>query len=285
LYPEPDTPEAAEAKKAVLGKATSGAANILGSGSVDSKAGGDRSSIRLRPLDAEIIRAVHSVCPRTIVAVVTAGAVIMEEWRAHAPGLLLSWYSGAEGGHALADVLLGKCDVSGRLPYSIPTTEEHLPEFDMEAEKVTYDKWHGQRLLDQKGWKAAFPLGFGLSYTSFEIGGLEVETKGADEEEFNVTLTVANTGARAGRYIAQVYGQPKGAGEDFPSRVLLGFAPVNLEKGEKKKVSVSASTRPLKRWVKGRGFEWAGKSVVVEVGGFSGDEKALREEVSCEKLT
>jgi len=292
LYPDPDTPEAAEAKKAVLGKAASGGSNILGSGAVDSKAGGDRESIRLRPLDAEIIRAVHSVCPRTIVAVVTAGAVIMEEWKESAPGLLLSWYSGSEGGHALADVLLGKCDASGRLPYSIPTTEEHLPYFDMEATSITYDKWHGQRLLDRKGWKAAFPLGFGLSYTTFSISDLSVEPKDPEfadskheAEMISLTLTVTNTGSRPGRYIVQVYGKPQGAGDDFPSRALLGFAPADLEKGEKKNVSVSASTRPLKRWKTGKGWEWAGKSVVFEVGGFSGDEGALTKEVQYAKLS
>jgi beta-glucosidase len=281
-YPEADTPEAETAKKAVLDMAKGGGSNILGQGDADMKAGGDRASLRVRPIDAEIIKAVASACKKTIVCVVTAGAVIMEEWRKEVPGLVIAWYSGAEGGRALADVLLGEVDASGRLPYSVPSTEEHLPFFDMEATKITYDRWHGQRLLDQKGWEAAFPLGFGLSYTDFEMSG--VKAKAGSGETIDVEVGVKNVGAREGRHIVQVYGKLVDAGGDFPSRVLLGFAPVDLKDGELKTVKVTASTRPLKRW-KDSGFVWAGKGVDVEVGSFSGDKKALKVSLECDKLT
>jgi beta-glucosidase len=134
--------------------------------------GGDRQNLRLRPVDAAIIRAVVAANPRTVVAIVTAGAVITEEWRDAVPAVLLSWYSGTEGGHALADVLLGQVDPSGRLPFSIPTSEEHLPFFDTTLSTITYDKWFGQRLLDRDGHTPAFPLGFGLSYTEFALADL-----------------------------------------------------------------------------------------------------------------
>ncbi len=117
-------------------------------------AGGDRLSLRLRPVDADIIRAVAAANPRTVVAIITAGAVITEEWRDDVPAVLLSWYSGSEGGHALADVLLGHVDASGRLPFSVPATEDHLPFFDRNAKAITYDKWFGQRLLDRDGHTA-----------------------------------------------------------------------------------------------------------------------------------
>ncbi len=132
-------------------------------------AGGDRLSLRLRAIDAEIIHEVAAANPRSIVAIITAGAVITEEWRHAVPTVLLSWYSGSEGGHALADVLLGHVDASGRLPFSIPTSEAHLPFFDRDATAITYDKWFGQRLLERDGHSAAFPLGFGLSYTDFAV--------------------------------------------------------------------------------------------------------------------
>ena len=121
--------------------------------------GGDRFSLRLRPVDADIIRAVAAANPRTIVAVITAGAVITEEWRQTVPAVLFSWYSGSEGGHALADVLLGRVDAAGRLPFSVPTSEAHLPFFDRDATAITYDRWFGQRLLDRDGHAAAFPSG------------------------------------------------------------------------------------------------------------------------------
>jgi beta-glucosidase len=234
--------------------------------------GGDRESLRLRPMDVEIIRAATAANPHTIVAIVTAGAVITEEWRDAVPAVLLSWYSGSEGGHALADVLLGRADASGRLPFSIPTSEEHLPFFDRNATAITYDKWFGQRLLDRDGHAAAFPLGFGLSYASFELSDPAIGR--AHDEHVDITTTVTNTGARGGRHVVQVYGRPLGAGDDFPSRVLLGFTPVQLEAGESKNITVVGSTRPLQRWTEG-GFVPASGAVQIEIAAHAGDPDAL----------
>jgi hypothetical protein len=241
--------------------------NIVGS----ETAGGDRAGLRLRPIDAEIIRAVAAANPRTVVAVVTAGAVITEEWRDAVPAVLVAWYSGSEGGRAVADVLLGDVDAAGRLPFSIPTTEEHLPPFDRDATAVTYDKWFGQRLLDRDGHRAAFPLGFGLSYTSFALAGLEVGP--LTGEAFEASVTVTNTGARAGRHVVQLYGRPAEAGAGFPARVLLGFAPVELAAGESARVTVPGSVRPLQRWTAG-GFVPAAASAVIEASGYAGDPAA-----------
>ena len=235
-------------------------------------AGGDRASLRLRPVDADIIRAVAAANPRTVVVIVSAGAVITEEWRDAVPAVLLSWYSGCEGGRALADVLLGDVDASGRLPYSIPVSEEHLPFFDRNATAITYDKWFGQRLLDRAGHGAAFPLGHGLSYTAFTLTDL---TLGAlDGDTFTATVTVANTGSRAGRHVVQLYGRPIDAGEDFPGRVLLGFATVGLDAGATARVTVPASTRPLQRWT-AEGFAAASSTVVIEAASHAGDPEAI----------
>jgi beta-glucosidase len=233
-------------------------------------AGGDRLSLRLRPVDADIIRAVAAANPRTVVAVITAGAVITEEWRHAVPAVLLSWYSGSEGGHALADVLLGHVDASGRLPFSIPTSEEHLPFFDRNATAITYDKWFGQRLLDRDGHAAAFSLGFGLSYANFALSDLSVG--GLVDEVFEAIVTVSNTGERDGRHVVQLYGRLE-AGDDFPSRVLLGFGAVALAAGETVRLHLTGSTRPLQRWTE-RGFEAAATSVVVEASGYAGDPEA-----------
>ena len=234
-------------------------------------AGGDRLSLRLRPVDADIIRAVAAVNARTVVAIITAGAVITEEWRDAVPAVLLSWYSGSEGGHALADVLLGHVDASGRLPFSVPATEDHLPFFDRNAKAITYDKWFGQRLLDRDGHTAAFPLGFGLSYTSFALSELSVDELVG--ESFRAAVTVTNTGRRAGRHVVQLYGRLE-AGDDFPGRVLLGFGSVGLEPGAAARVEVAGSTRPLQRWT-GDGFAAAASSVVVEAAAFAGDPHTL----------
>jgi beta-glucosidase len=235
--------------------------------------GGDRQSLRIRPIDVEIIKAVSAVNPRTVVCIVTAGAVITEEWRSLVPGVVVSWYSGTQGGNALADVLLGDVDASGRLPYSIPTTEDHLPYFDINAKTITYDRWHGQRLLDRLGVDAAFPLGFGLSYTSFHLDDLTVKSSSLSEK-LDVTVMVKNTGTREGRHVVQVYGKPQREDKEFPARLLLGFASVKLLAKETKVVKILASTRPLKMCVDGK-FEWASKEAEIEVGAYSGDESAL----------
>jgi beta-glucosidase len=231
--------------------------------------GGDRASLRLLPGDVELIRAVAAVNPRTVVVIVTAGAVITEEWRSSVPAVLIGWYGGVSGGQALADVLLGECDASGRLPYSIPADESHLPFFDREATSIVYDKWFGQRLLDRDGVEAAFPLGFGLSYTSFAISSVSVSA--VADESFTATVDVSNTGSRDGRHVVQLYGVV--SADDFPRRVLLGFAPVSLAADSSATITVRGSVRPLLRWT-GYGFTPAATEVVVEAAAYSGDPAA-----------
>lgn len=142
----------------------------------------------------------------------TGAAVTMESWRAKVPAILISWYSGSEGGHALADVLLGTVDASGRLPFSIPRDESHLPLFDIKAAQIDYDRWFGRHLLDKLGVPPAFPFGFGLSYTTFLLQ--EIATCQQEKEKLQMKVFVKNTGLRGGWFIAQVYGLP--GVDDFP---------------------------------------------------------------------
>ena len=207
--------------------------------------GGDRASLSLRPADVEIIRAVAAANPSTVVALVAAGAVLTEGWRAQVPAVVMMWYAGMEGGHALADVLTGAHNPSGRLPFSIPTSEAHLPFFDREAAAITYDRFHGQRLLDKLGVPAAFPHGFGLSYTTFAVRAVVVDS--VEEGKVALTVEVANTGGRDGIHVVQVYGRSSSgpyAGELF----LAGFAPLSVQAGSTTSVPVPVSLRPLAAW-------------------------------------
>nr|AGC95327.1 putative glycosyl hydrolase [Aspergillus terreus] len=240
-------------------------------GGVEAGAGGDRVSLRLRQEDEDLIAAVAARNPRTVVSITTAGAVIIESWKNKVPAILMSWYSGCEGGHALADILLGKTDASGRLPFSIPVEGAHLPYFDRDASKISYDRWFGQHLLDKLGVEAAFPFGFGLSYTTFNVS--EVAVRREDPEHIQVQFVVRNTGERPGRFIAQVYGLP--GCEDFPTRLLLGFTPVDLEAGQEMNCQVSASLRPLQRWKDGE-YSLRTRELGVEVARFAGDDEAAR---------
>jgi len=209
---------------------------------VESGQGGDRSSLRLRPVDEVIIHAVAGSSPRTVVALVTAGAVITESRRREVPATLIMRYAGMEGGHALADVLTGRHYPSGRLPYAIPTSEEHLPFFDRDATHIVYERLHGQRLLDQMGVEPAYPHGFGLSYTTFAIDSATIES--AVDSGVHLRVTARNAGDRDGRHVVQVDGQ-RHTGTDAGEHLLGGFAVADVPAGQSVDVAIDVSLLAL----------------------------------------
>jgi beta-glucosidase len=131
--------------------------------------GGDRRDLRLHPEHVALIRAVTQVNARTVVVVIGGGTIVVDPWDADVAAVLLAWYPGMEGGHAIADILLGDTDPAGRLPVAIPHRQSDLPQVDWDATTVRYDRWWGQRKLDRDGIPAAYPLGFGLGYTTFGL--------------------------------------------------------------------------------------------------------------------
>ncbi|WP_370677419.1 beta-glucosidase [Pleomorphomonas sp. PLEO] len=240
LYPDARTDEERRQRAKVLA-ALGGGTSVVGGG----KAGGDRLSLELLAEDVALIKAVAAANPRTIVVIETAGAVIVHDWKDLVPAILLGWYAGMEGGHALADILFGKRNPSGRLPYPIPADAKDTPFFDRDAKAITYDHWYSHRLMVKNGVEAEFPLGFGLSYASYRLADMTVEPLGRDG--VRVGVSVANTGARAGHHVVQIYGSRRD-GDRADERELLGFAVVELAAGERKTVEVTASLLPLGRW-------------------------------------
>ncbi len=209
-------------------------------------AGGDRRHLALRPADEALIGAVAAVNPRTIVVIVAGSAVLTESWRERVTAILLAWYPGMEGGHALADVLTGAVEPGGRLPFAIPTDEDHLPHFDRHARTITYDRWWGQRRLDRDLRPAAFPVGFGLGYTTFELPNLTVLDVDVAALTARVEVGVRNIGERPGDTVVQLYAAGD-AGPQRPRRQLVGFARVGAGPGETASVVIDATLRPLAR--------------------------------------
>jgi beta-glucosidase len=201
--------------------------------------GGDRASLRLHHHDVELIRSVVAANPRTVVAVVAGSAVVISEWDRSVPAVVQSWYSGMEGGHGLADVLLGTVDASGRLPFSVPTQESDLPPFDATAEAFVYDRWHGYWHLARRGVSPAYPFGFGLSYTSFALESARAEM-GA--EMLRVSASVRNTGDRSGTDVLQVYVGREGSGR--PAR-LAGFRRFDLGAGDVATIDIEVALTVL----------------------------------------
>jgi beta-glucosidase len=202
--------------------------------------GGDRESLRLRPEDEALIAEVVAANPRTVVCLVAGSAVLVEGWDQRVPALVQSWYAGMEGGHALADVLLGRAEPSGRLPFSVPSDPEHLPPFDRDAVEVTYDASHGYGKVAADGHAAAYPFGFGLSYTELSLHGSGAAPHG---DEIVATTTARNTGGRPGVEVVQAYASVG----DGPAK-LVGFARVELDPGEHRVVEVRFSVDRLARW-------------------------------------
>ncbi|MHA1730089.1 MAG: beta-glucosidase family protein [Promethearchaeota archaeon] len=194
---------------------------------------GDRDCLSLHKDEIELIKSVASVNDKCVVSVIGGGAIIMEEWKDQVPAILMAWYSGMEGGTALARIIFGEVNPSGKLPLTIPKNEDQLPFFDKNADEIEYGYYHGYTLFDKKGYEAAFPFGFGLSYTTFEYSNLQTSVK---DDKIFVSVDVENTGDMFGQEIVQLYVGFEDSEIDRPVKLLRGFKKVPIKKGESKAV-------------------------------------------------
>ena len=188
--------------------------------------GGDRTSLRLSDADVELIREVAAVNDRAIVVIQAGSAIVMTEWVDSVAAVVQAWYGGSRAGSGLADVLTGAVNPSARLPFSVPVDEADLPDFDRDATSFRYDRWHGWWHLQRSGCAPAFPFGFGLSYTTFEI--LDTAAEVRDDGAIVVTGAVRNTGDREGTDVVQVYADLPDV--DAPDR-LVGFTRAEVPAG------------------------------------------------------
>ena len=227
----------------------------------------------------ELIHAVAATNPRTIVVVVAAGAVLMDEWVDEPAAVMMGWYSGMEGGHALADIITGKVDPSGRLPYAIARSEHDLPPFDREATSVRYTRWYGQRLIQHRGSQALFPLGYGLSYQSYGIGEPAIADFDRERQTAILHVPVTNEGGHAGRHVVQVYGSLQ-EGERAGERELLGFASASIPARQTVDVAISLDFSALGRWnAQERKVALETGKIRIEASSFWGDPDASTMEV------
>lgn len=195
-----------------------------------------------------LITAVAAQAKRVIV-VLENGSPVLMPWVGNVHGVLETWYPGVEGGQAIADLLFGDVNPSGKLPITFPVQDSDLPQPALSATSttVTYSEglFMGYRWYDGKQIAPLFPFGFGLSYTSYSYSGLNAS---ADANgNVTVTFSVKNTGSRAGSEIAEVYASlPTGLGE--PPKRLVGWQKVALQAGQSQQVSVSVAPKLLSTW-------------------------------------
>ena len=243
-------------------------------------AGGDRSLLTLHAQDEALLQAVTAANPRTVVAIMAGSAVITEAWRAQAPAILMLWYPGMEGGNALADILLGRTNPSGKLPLTFPKRAEDLPYFDRNATAITYDLFHGYRKLDRDGAEPAFPFGFGLSYTTFALANLHLaQAQLAAEDTLTVTVEVTNSGAMAGDEVVQLYVAALGSAVERAPKELKAFARVTLAPGETQIVRLETPVAGLAYYAGAN--SWIVEPIEYEiiVGRHANDAEALRARV------
>ena len=211
--------------------------------SMDDAQGGDRESLSLKPAQIELIKRIGSINPNTVVVLIGGGMIMTKEWEGTVPAIVCGWYSGMEGGNALPRILFGDVNPSGKLPFTIPHDQSHLPYFSNTDAEITYDLYHGYTLLEKQGHTPAYPFGFGLSYTTWEYGEPQLDKQ---DNHVMVTVDLKNAGDAAGAEVVQVYVGIKQSAIDRQKKLLKGFKKVYLEPGQSTTVSIPVDLDELR---------------------------------------
>jgi beta-glucosidase len=222
----------------------------LGHNNLTEKENHDRT-FELPDGQMEYLRSILKHNKNVVVVLNGGGAIEMASWIGDVKAVLMAWYPGQQGGQAIAEIITGKVNPSGKLPCSFEAKWEDNPCYASYHENVDrirdpkinpYSRveyreglFMGYRGYDKSGVKPLFPFGFGLSYTTFEYSDLQIAQDGA---EFVVSYNVKNTGKKAGAEVSQVYVKDNEASLVRPEKELKGFEKTYLKPGETKRVSV-----------------------------------------------
>ncbi len=222
---------------------------VVGTDSRWETEGKDRTTLRLPGEQDALVSAVVAANPRTIV-VVNSGAPVEMPWADDVDGIVQVWYSGQEGAAAIADVLFGDVDASGRLPTTFPVRLEDTPAFPFypgDGQTLHYGEgmYVGYRHYDTRDVVPRFCFGHGLSYTTFTYENLGLERSGRDVV---VEVDVTNIGHRRGADVVQVYVRRPGSRVERPDKELKAFEKVWLDPGETTRVRLGLSEQAFRHW-------------------------------------
>ena len=264
---KPDDAKKAEA--VALAKKADTVLLCLGLDEIRESEGLDRADMKLADNQIELLQAVQQANPNTVV-IVSAGASLETPWLAHCRALVYGALGGQAGAGAMVDVLTGKINPSGKLAETWANAHADTPAKDNFAgagRTVQYREglYVGYRYYQTAGVPVAFPFGYGLSYTSFAYSELKADAR-------SVTLTVTNTGSRAGAEIVQVYAAKPDAQIFRPAQELKAFTKVWLEAGESKTVTLPLDDKAFRYWnTKTDSWEVEGGTYELRVGASSAD--------------
>jgi len=269
-----------EAEAVQIAAAADVAVVFLGLDAAQESEGFDREDIELPAEQLALLEAVVTAQPRTVVVLSHGGVLRLAPVAALAPAILDGGLLGQAGGGAIADVLLGAANPSGRLAETVPVRLQDTPaylSFPGEDSHVRYGEglFVGYRWYDARELDVAFPFGHGLSYTTFAYDSLALSS---EPEGIRVRVTVSNTGDRAGREVVQAYASLPGSAVQRPVRWLAGFGSIELGPGESGEVEILVERRDLEHWsIALDRFVLEGGSYRIEVGASSRDLRASGE--------
>lgn len=232
--------------------------------------GYDRPDLALTEQQVALIQAVAAAQPRSVVILNNGSAVTMDPWIDEVPAVVEAWMMGQAGGGAIADVLFGAVNPSGRLAETFPRRLEDTPaylNYPGENGSVRYGEgmFIGYRYYDAKALDVLYPFGYGLSYTTYDYGNLRLSAESiTDKEGLTVSVDVTNTGHVAGKEVVQVYVRDVDARLSRPDKELKGFAKVALEPAETKRVTIDLDTRAFAYYDPAYG-QWVTESGTFEI--------------------
>jgi beta-glucosidase len=205
--------------------------------------GGDRKvSLGLHEDEIKLVKEVGPVNPNSAVVLIGGNMIMMEEWKDCVSAIMMAYYPGMEGGTAIAEILFGDVNPSGKLPYVIVKEESDLPYVNWDTEFQHYDYYHGYTKLEKEKITPAVPYGFGLSYTTFTI---EDPQFNGSQKGITASCKVTNTGNMAGDEVVQLYVGFENSKVDRPVKILRGFERVSLQPGESKTVTIFCPNEEL----------------------------------------
>ena len=200
-------------------------------------AGGDRKDLHLKDAEVRMIKAAGKANKNTAVILMGGNVLITHEWKDDVAAVLYAYYPGMEGGNALADILFGKVNPSGHLPFAVAQSQKDYPKVNWFARRANYGYWHGYQKLDHDGKKPDYPYGLGLSYTTFDVGKVKLTGTTADTATFSVD--VKNTGKRDGDTVIQLYVAFPGSRVERPERTLAAYRRVSVPAGKSRNVKLT----------------------------------------------
>jgi beta-glucosidase len=242
--------------------------------------GGDRVSLGLHTNESQLIQQVGPENNNSVVVLIGGSAIMVEEWKDKVGGIIHAFYPGMEGGTAIAKTIFGDNTPGGKLPFTVASDVSHYPEFDRLGLEATYDRYHGYIKLDEDGNKAAFPYGFGLSYTTFNH---ENAVFAVLDDALEVSIDVTNTGAVTGDQVMQLYIGFDNSSVEREHKLLKGFQRITLNPGETKKVSISCPFDKLK-WYNPDAKAWELEKMEYQayIGSSSDEEDLIMESFTIE---